>query len=350
MVLKYVIPVLAAAMLALAVVHVVRTHPTQPTASPPLPPPEAPFPRALAATGVVEARGGNVAVAAPAPGVVAEVMAEAGRPVAAGAPLFRLDDRSLRAELRAREARLATARAQLARLERLPRPEEVQASAARVGQARAVVAAQQAQLERGQRLLQDRQFTSEDLERLRQAVVAAQEELNRAQAEDRQLRAGAWDADLAVGRAAVAEAQALVDQANAEIGRLTVRSPAAAVVLQVNVRAGETAGGRPPVVLGAAPPLQLRVELDEQQLARFRPRAPARALPRGSTRPELPLRFIRVEPLIVPKAALTGDPSERSDARVLQVLYEFDPGAEPVYVGQQMDVFIEREPAPEPAP
>jgi multidrug resistance efflux pump len=347
MILKYVIPVAAAAMLALAIAHVVRTHPTQTTAPPPLPPAEAPFPRALAATGVVETRGGAGAVAAPAPGIVAEVFVEPGRPVAAGTPLFRLDDRSLRAELRVREARLATVRAQLARLERLPRSEEVQASAARVGQARALLAAQQALFDRGQRLIQDGQFSPQELERLRQGVAAAQEELNRAQAEDRQLRAGAWDADLAVGRAGVAEAEALVAQGKTELDRLTVRAPVAAMVLQVNVRAGEVAGVGPPVVLGEPRPLQLRLELDEQQIGRFRPQAPARAQLRGGARPEFPLRFVRVEPLVVPRAALTGEGPERTDARVLHVLYEFDPGEAPVYVGQQVDVFIEQEPAPE---
>jgi multidrug resistance efflux pump len=242
---------------------------------------------------------------------------------------------------------LATARAQLARLERPPRQEEVEASSARVGVARALVAAEQAQLERGQLLLDARQITPQEQERFRQAVVAAKEGLRRAEAEDRQLRAGAWDADLAVGRAGVAEAQALVDQANAELDRLTVRAPVGGVVLQVNVRAGESAArpDRPPVLLGEPPPFHLRVELDEEQAGRFRPEAPARALPRGRPKPALPLRFVRVEPLVVPRAAATGDPAERSDARVLQILYELDTGAV-VNVGQRMDVFIEAETAP----
>jgi hypothetical protein len=39
--------------------------------------------------------------------------------------------------------------------------------------------------------------------------------------------------------------------------------------------------------------------------------------------------------------SLTGDNTERTDMRVLQVLYSFDPSALPVYVGQQMDVYID---------
>jgi hypothetical protein len=57
------------------------------------------------------------------------------------------------------------------------------------------------------------------------------------------------------------------------------------------------------------------------------------------------LKFVRVEPYVIPKKSLTGDSTERVDTRVLQVLYSFNRGALPVYVGQQMDVFIEAPPA-----
>ena len=43
--------------------------------------------------------------------------------------------------------------------------------------------------------------------------------------------------------------------------------------------------------------------------------------------------------------SLTGDSTERVDTRVLQVIFSFARGDRPVYVGQQMDVFIE-EPKP----
>jgi hypothetical protein len=54
--------------------------------------------------------------------------------------------------------------------------------------------------------------------------------------------------------------------------------------------------------------------------------------------------YIRVEPYVVPKRSLTGDSTERVDTRVLQVIYSFYKGALPIYVGQQMDVFIEAPP------
>jgi multidrug efflux pump subunit AcrA (membrane-fusion protein) len=342
MFLKIVVPVIALVMLAFAVNYVVRTYPTQPIAAPPLAPPESPG-AALAVSGVVEAHGGNVAVAAPGPGIVAEVFVEVGQRVSADTPLFRLDDRSLQADLQVRQARLATARAQLARLEQMPRPEELAAGTARVDEARANLRVQENQLERGQQLLNKDLLSPQEVERLKQLVVAAREQLARAEAEQRQLRAGAWEADKAIARAALAEAQALVDQINVELKRLTVHAPSAGTVLQVNVRSGEAVGDKPakaPILLGDVRLLRLRVDIEEHEIYRFRGDASARAVTRGQSSTSFPLRFLRVEPMVVGKMAFRGEGGERNDSRVLQALYDFNPGTAPVYVGQQMDVFI----------
>ena len=61
---------------------------------------------------------------------------------------------------------------------------------------------------------------------------------------------------------------------------------------------------------------------------------------------DLFLRFVRIEPFVIPKRSLTGDSAERVDTRVLQIIFELDRPEVPLYVGQQVDVFIERAPTP----
>src|SRR6202035_2870761 len=92
-------------------------------------------------------------------------------------------------------------------------------------------------------------------------------------------------------------------------------------------------------------PLHVRVDVDEQDAWRVRGGALAAASPRGNGSIRIPLEFVRFEPYVVPKKSLTGDTTERVDTRVLQVIYAMEKGDLPVYVGQQMDVFIE---APDP--
>ena len=68
---------------------------------------------------------------------------------------------------------------------------------------------------------------------------------------------------------------------------------------------------------------------------------PGRAVTRGQAHKEYPLRFVRVEPYVVPKKSLTGDNTERVDTRVLQVIYALEGAEGRVYVGQQLDVFLD---------
>ncbi|MFM8222113.1 MAG: hypothetical protein ACKOJF_24645, partial [Planctomycetaceae bacterium] len=55
----------------------------------------------------------------------------------------------------------------------------------------------------------------------------------------------------------------------------------------------------------------------------------------------IPLRFVRVEPYAEPKKSLTNAGNERVDTRVLQVVYALENPASVIYVGQQLDVFLD---------
>ena len=52
--------------------------------------------------------------------------------------------------------------------------------------------------------------------------------------------------------------------------------------------------------------------------------------------------YFDTEPYVIPKQSLTGSNTERVETRVLQVLYALpEKTAIPLYIGQQMDVYIE---------
>ena len=98
------------------------------------------------------------------------------------------------------------------------------------------------------------------------------------------------------------------------------------------------------MVLGETRTLHVRVDIDENEAWRVIQGSRARASLKGNAAIATELKWVRAEPLVVPKKSLTGDSSERVDTRVLQVLFSFERGKLPVYVGQQMDVFIEARP------
>jgi hypothetical protein len=72
--------------------------------------------------------------------------------------------------------------------------------------------------------------------------------------------------------------------------------------------------------------------------------APAGATLKGQPEEWFPLKFVRVEPYVIPKKSLTGDNTERVDVRVLQVIYQIETQGKRLFVGQQLDVFIDATP------
>ncbi|MCE2875574.1 MAG: hypothetical protein LW625_08050, partial [Planctomycetaceae bacterium] len=75
--------------------------------------------------------------------------------------------------------------------------------------------------------------------------------------------------------------------------------------------------------------------------ARVKPGSPAEAFTRGRDPAHLTLRFVRIDPRVEPKTSLRGIVTERVDTRVLVVVYEVVKTEGSVYVGQQVDVFID---------
>jgi len=343
--LRFVVPILALLGGGYAVHVVAMGSQPAPVAKPVAEPSRPPFETYIAGSGLLEAVDRNIAIGSPLPRLVLEVSVKVGDEVEAGAPLFRLDDRDLKAEAAVRRTTLQSARARLDRLKASPRAEEVPPAEARVTAAEAQLADFKNQVTLWESVADKRAVTVEDLQRRKFAVQAQEARVAEAKAALILLKAGAWKPDLAVAEAEVAAAEAQVAQTETEIARLTVRAPLRGVVLQVNLRAGEFAPAgalqTPLMLFGRLDRMNLRVDVDENDAWRFRKDAAAVAFVRGNRELRTELKFERVEPYVVPKRSLTGDSTERVDTRVMQAVYSFGRTALPVYVGQQMDVFIE---------
>jgi RND family efflux transporter MFP subunit len=275
----------------------------KPAAPPPMEaPPHNPYQATVAAAGIIEAVNENVRIAPPVAGLVIKVHVAVGDQVQKGDALFELDGRELRAELLTKTASLPSAVARIAE-------EEIRLRDLR------------GQLKRLQAVKDRRAVSEDDLERKWHELSRARADLNLAQVQR--------------------------DEVQSLLNRLMVRAPRAGTILQVNIRGGEYAQVMPTdplMLLGDTESLQVRADIDEVNAPLVVPGSPAVAYLKGYTDKAIPLTFDRIEPYIVPKRSLTGDNRERVDTRVLQVIYRFEKPAFPVYVGQQIDVFIERSP------
>lgn len=293
MIRKYIIPLVALAGVGLALFTVVKGRSEAPPAAPVALPAVSPYDTFVAGAGLIEPRTESIAIGTSIAGIVTRVNVVVGAFVTAGATLFEIDDRQARADVAVRRAEVEVA-----------------------GAARADV---RNQLRLAESVRDKRALSIEELDRRRFAAALAE--------------------------ARFLEAVAQLEAAETNLGLLAVRAPVDGQVLQVNVRVGEFAPtgvlDTPLVLLGDVVTLHVRVDVDETDAWRVQAGAAATAVVRGNPQIRTPLRFVRFEPYIVPKRSLTGESTERVDTRVLQVIYSFERGELPVFVGQQMDVFIE---------
>jgi multidrug resistance efflux pump len=354
-----VIPLLAVAGTIFAVVTVVKGSLPPNATAPVIEPARPPYASFVAGAGLIEASSENVAIGAPVGALVKKMHVKVGDVVAAGAPLFELDARELRADLGVREAQLAVAQEQLAKLRAGTRSELLPPARARVSEANSAIDAAQAlledaqsQLERGNQLQEAQALSKEEIVRRRFAVQQAQARVEQARATQAEaqanlalLEAGTWDVDIRVAESQVRQAQASVEAVRIELDRRVVRAPIGGMVLQRNIREGEFASAgalsTPLLLLGDVTTLHVRVDVDESEAWRVERGAKATAFARGNKDISAPLSFVRFEPFVIPKRNLTGSSTERVDTRVLQVVFSFAPKDLPVFVGQQMDVYIE---------
>lgn len=293
MIRKYLLPLLALLGVIVIIIAIILDNRPKPAAGPPIQWPQVPFSSYVSGAGVVEASSGNIAIGTPVQGIVTAVYVKWGDHVEVGDRLFKIDDRELTGK-------------------RLPAAANVKEANARLMQAKD-------QLRFAESVPDQRAVSREEISNRRSAV--------------------------AISEAAWISAKANAEQISLAIERLTVRAMASGKILQINIRPGEFAQSglqaKPLLLFGNDRQLYVRVDIDEFDASRVAPGAAAAAFVRGAPRRPVPLKFERIEPYVVPKAALTGSPTERVDSRVLQVIYSFDASALPVYIGQQLDVYVQ---------
>lgn len=352
MIIRYLLPALAVAGVGLAVYTVTADSRPRPVSPPVVEPAGAPFASYVAGAGLIEPSTENISVGSPVSGIVQEVLVKAGDRVEAGDALFVVDDRTVRAEMASREAALAVAEAELAKLRAQPRPEDIPPLQARADATLSLLQDLEAQLEMWEQA-DRRAVASEELSRRRFAVLQARARLSESQADLDRVKAGAWSQDIDVALAQVQAARAQLEAARVELERHTITAPVSGEILKVNIRKGEhvssgagmsgssetKADGL--IVMGGTDPLHVRVDVDENDAWRVRAGKPGKAFVRGNPGLHTDLKFVRYEPYVIPKKSLTGASTERVDTRVLQVIYSFERADLPVFVGQQMDVFID---------
>lgn len=321
------------------------------TAKPPSPPPEVnlpytsvPFKSYISGAGIVEASSDNISIGAPVSRIVEKVFVHVGQEIKKGEVLFTLENQDLQADLAARTVDFEIAKAKLQKMEELPRQEDVVAAEASLKSVQVELDQAQNQYQMVQALQDSRALSQQEINRRRFSYEQLQARMQEAQANFNKVKAGTWKPDLAIAELGIKQAKASVERVQADIDRTIIRSPIAGKVLQINIHEGESSAAvNKLMIVGNTDEVYLKVSINQFDAPYFRPEAQAVAFLRGNAHMEFALEFVRLVPYLVNKQDFTTDITDKTDTRVLQVIYRIKNKDYHIFVGQQMDVFIEAE-------
>jgi len=296
------------------------------------------------APGLVEPRSGEIKIAAPAMGVISEVMVQNGDKVIADEPLIRLDDESAR-------ARVASAQAQAEMRKRARNDQGAGKGADRrkaedgVAEAEAAVMQTQESFDAAAKAKRSGGGADVDVAAARTAWSSAQERLAQRRT---QLRKLDDDADTPLPTANEGQlnvARGELRGAFAELQKLTIRAPIQSTVLQVNAKLGELASPaalQPLVLLGDLTGLRVRAEVDERDVGKIKLGGKAVVRADAFRDREFAGKIVSIAPLVQPARINSPGSRNLSDFSVADVLIELsDPG--PLLDGMKVDVYFQHE-------
>jgi HlyD family secretion protein len=321
-----------------------------------------PYGKGIYANGIIESyqqNGENINVYPEVPGTVTQIAVAEGESVAAGKTLFMMDDSVPRATAWQLKSQAGAARTLLEELKAQPRRETLDVALTQVELARASLKSTQDQLDKQRRSfeLDPRSVSRDVLDTAANAAQVAKANLEVARKQYDLVKAGAWSYDIRNQENQYSAATRAFQAAQALLAKYTVKAPADGVVLSINASVGSyispqgaydsyTQGNSPVLVMGGAQHyLGVRCYIDEILVHR---------LPQGrsmkskmfirGTDISIPLEYVRVQPYVAPKIALSNQRTERVDVRVLPVIFRFEkPKKTALYPGQLVDVFIGEE-------
>lgn len=309
-----------------------------------IPSPKTPFKTYISGVGIVEPSSENIFIGTTLNRAVEKVYVSVGEKIKKGQPLIKLEDRDLQANLEEQKAVYNTTLAKLNRLEALPRSEDAAEANASLKSAEAALELAKKQYEMTQNLNDPRAISLEEKNRRQYHYQEAQAKFEQTQADARKTKAGAWKPDLEIAQLEIQQTKANIQKTETEIARTIIQSPIDGTVLQIKIHEGEYPSvdnfRTPLMILGNIDTLHLRVSINQLDIPLFSSTAQAVAYLQDDDRTEIPLEFVKIEPFLIAKQSFNNAITEKVDTRVLQIIYSLQKNSLPIFVGQQMDVFI----------
>jgi HlyD family secretion protein len=291
---------------------------------------------ALACTGRIEGNSESISVGAGIDGVIADMRVKEGQQVAAGEVIALIERNELTAELEEARASVARAEALRARLLKGSRSEERQRANAQTEAVRAVIKQKISRFERYRKLHDQGVISTDALDEARRDVEEAEANLLAADknaefvnAEPLQEEVDKADAEI---RVAKKREQTVLEM----LEKCKVRAPIAGTVLRTNMKIGEsfsTFAPQPIVTLADTSKFRVRAEADERDVDKIFIGQSVLIQGDAFAGRKVFGKVSYVSSQMGRKKVRSGDPAEKSDRDVLEVLIDVEGRDKAMVVG-----------------
>lgn len=250
-----------------------------------------PFKNFVAGVGIVEAKDKNIVLSSLKSGIIKKVFVHTGDSIKKGALLFTLDDSALVHQITVAKQALILAKMKLK------------------------VANDQLDIIKKTKKISSQMVTNEKYE--------------------------SKEDNVEVAKKALLLAQTKVEMLEKNRALYKVYAPIDGYVLVSTLNVGAFFSQNSKQLIIGKKAFNLRVFVNEYDIWKFEPNTKAIAFVRGHPEMKVQLHYLYTVPYVVAKTNLTGKSTERTDTRVLQVVYGVTKTDFPLFVGEQLDVFIE---------
>jgi ABC exporter DevB family membrane fusion protein len=256
----------------------------------------------------------------------------------------------LKARVAQAEASLAIKTAQTRLIEDGPRAEEIRKAEAQLREEEGNIKLLQAQFERRQRLVREGAVSSEALNTASNSLSAARDRRSAAENSLQILRQGARPEEIKAARAEVKLAENQLAEARAALAKSYVRASTDGVVLRRYREPGEAISTQnivPVVQIADLSRLVVRTQIDENDIAQLALGQSAEISAAALNGRKLTGRVERISPRLGAKTISSDSPTEKRDARVLDVMVALPPDAN-LPINLRVDVVIDLTSVPTP--
>jgi len=290
-----------------------------------------PFKHYVTGNGKIKPSSDYVKINTSLSGIIENVFVQVGQKVTYNDPLFKVDASNLTYELRERQAEYKTALAQYNLLNKGPSLLELKIKEKEIEQIKLKQEQQKEKCQIFESLLMKNAVSATEKEEQDSIYQILTTDMEKVLVEFEQIKEPPSREAIEVGKAQIVEKEIIIQSIEKKLQDCQITSPISGKILSVDIHPGEYVdpSKEATIIIGSDDPLYLHVLIDDSDAWRVSPNKSLRAIAIHRSNPKIHfiLDFVSTKPCL--------------NSNKLELIFSFDKGKAPVYLEQNLDVYIE---------